>query len=113
MISGVLPLFWAISGSSLGGPKSRQGCSGLAPPAGSGAARLLTAWLRYRSYVVVGLQSSIPTIPECLRTRSFARSKQDENSFYDDRRRGMISSTNLTALTIVNSFSFYRNGGLI
>ncbi|KAJ8614707.1 hypothetical protein MRB53_036373 [Persea americana] len=71
MISGVLPLFWAISGSSLGGPKSRQGCSGLAPPAGSG------------------------------------------NSFYDDRRRGMISSTNLTALTIVNSFSFYRNGGLI
>ncbi|CAN6446158.1 unnamed protein product [Victoria cruziana] len=28
-------------------------------------------------------------------------------------RRGMISSTNLTALTIVNSFSLYRNGGLI
>lgn len=27
--------------------------------------------------------------------------------------KGMISSTNLTALTIVNSFSLYRNGGLI
>ncbi|ERN16299.1 hypothetical protein AMTR_s00063p00206020 [Amborella trichopoda] len=27
--------------------------------------------------------------------------------------RGMITSTNLIALTIVNSFSLYRNGGLI
>lgn len=26
------------------------------------AARLYTAWLRYRSYVVVGLKSSFPTI---------------------------------------------------
>lgn len=44
------------------------------------AARLYTAWLRYRSYVVVGLKTSIPTIQECLLSsaRSFARSKQDE-----------------------------------
>lgn len=35
------------------------------------------------------------------------------NSFYDDRHKGMISSTNLTALTIVNSFSLYQNRGLI
>ncbi|KAL2333538.1 hypothetical protein Fmac_014751 [Flemingia macrophylla] len=35
------------------------------------------------------------------------------NSFYDDRRKGMISSTNLTALTIVNPFSLYRNRDLI
>ncbi|KAL5798421.1 hypothetical protein ACOSQ2_003241 [Xanthoceras sorbifolium] len=41
------------------------------------AARLYTAWLRYRS---VGLKSRIPTIQECLLSsaRSFARSKQDE-----------------------------------
>lgn len=44
------------------------------------AARLYTAWLRYRSYVVVGLKTSIPTIQECLfsSARSFSRSKQDE-----------------------------------
>lgn len=41
------------------------------------AARLYTAWLRYRSYVVVGLKTSIPTIQECLFS-SAARSKQDE-----------------------------------
>ena len=41
------------------------------------AARLYTAWLCYRSYVVVGLKTSIPTIQECLLSsaRSFARSK--------------------------------------
>jgi hypothetical protein len=53
------------------------------------AARLYTAWLRYRSYVVmVGLKSSIPTIQECLLSsaRSFARSKQDEVALL--RRQG-------------------------
>ncbi|KAK9101011.1 hypothetical protein Scep_024441 [Stephania cephalantha] len=44
------------------------------------AARLFTAWLRYRS--LVGRNCSIPTIPECLlySARSFARSKQDEEA---------------------------------
>ena len=46
------------------------------------AARLYTAWLRYRSYsyIVVGLKSSLPTIPEWpfSSAGSFARSKQDE-----------------------------------
>jgi len=44
------------------------------------AARLYTAWLRYRFYVVVNLKGSIPAILECLfsSARSFARSKQDE-----------------------------------
>lgn len=50
------------------------------------AARLLTAWLRYRSHVVVGLKRSLPTIPECLQTLSFARSKQDEEVSH--RRQG-------------------------
>lgn len=52
------------------------------------AARLYTAWLRYRSYVMVGLKSSIPTIQECLLSsaRSFARSKQDEVALL--RRQG-------------------------
>ena len=46
------------------------------------AARLLTAWLRYRSIVVVGLKRSLPTIPSCLcySALSFARSKQDEEA---------------------------------
>ena len=41
------------------------------------AAHLYTAWLRYRSYVVVDLKSGIPAIPECFLSsaRSFARSK--------------------------------------
>lgn len=52
------------------------------------AARLYTAWFRYRSYVVVELKSSIPAIPECLlySARSFARSKQDEVALL--RRQG-------------------------
>lgn len=52
------------------------------------AARLYTAWLRYRSYVMVGLKSGIPTIQECLLSsaRSFARSKQDEVALL--RRQG-------------------------
>ena len=52
------------------------------------AARLYTAWLRYCSYVMVGLKSSIPTIQECLLSsaRSFARSKQDEVALL--RRQG-------------------------
>ncbi|CAD6238949.1 unnamed protein product [Miscanthus lutarioriparius] len=40
---------------------------------------------------------------------SFSKRKRG-HCFYDDRRKGMISSTNLTALTIVNSFSLYRDG---
>ncbi|GAA0175218.1 hypothetical protein LIER_28442 [Lithospermum erythrorhizon] len=53
-------------------------------------ARLSTAWLRYRSYVVVDLKSSIPAIPECLLSsaRSFARSKQDEVALL--RRQGSL-----------------------
>lgn len=52
------------------------------------AARLYTAWLRYRFYVVVDLKSSIPAIPECLLSsaRSFTRSKQDEVALL--RRQG-------------------------
>ena len=52
------------------------------------AARLYTAWLRYRSYVVIGLKSRIPTILLCLLSsaRSFARSKQDEVALL--RRQG-------------------------
>ena len=54
----------------------------------SWAARLYTAWLHYRSYVVVDLKSCIPAIPECLLSsaRSFARSKQDEGALL--RRQG-------------------------
>ncbi|KAJ0074672.1 hypothetical protein Patl1_37500 [Pistacia atlantica] len=59
------------------------------------AARLYTAWLRYRSYVVVDLQSSLPAIPECLLSsaRSFARSKQDEVALlFADKARSVTSS---------------------
>ncbi|KAK0594565.1 hypothetical protein LWI29_025661 [Acer saccharum] len=54
------------------------------------AARLYTAWLRYRS---VGLKSRIPTIQECLLSsaRSFARSKQDEVALL--RRQGSFRLT--------------------
>ncbi|GAA0169197.1 hypothetical protein LIER_23734 [Lithospermum erythrorhizon] len=59
-----------------------------------GAARLSTAWLRYRSYpipiIVVSLKRSLPTIPECSFSSagSFARSKQDEVALL--RRQGLL-----------------------
>lgn len=53
------------------------------------AARLYTAWLRYRSYVVIGLKSGIPAIQAYFSSaRSFARSKQDEGA--ELRRQGSL-----------------------
>lgn len=39
---------------------------------------------------MVGLTSSIPPIPECLQTRSFARSKQDESNRFVDKARSVL-----------------------
>ncbi|KAH0439080.1 hypothetical protein IEQ34_023306 [Dendrobium chrysotoxum] len=58
----VLTASFGVTGSSLPHKKKRA----ISWPFAIRTARLLTAWLRYRSVVVVGLSRSLPTIPECL-----------------------------------------------
>jgi len=53
------------------------------------AARLYTAWLRYRSYVVIGLKSGIPAIQAyffLVLEASPEASKTRERSFVDKAR---------------------------
>ena len=78
-----MDLWYLSSQFSSVAPKQNNQNRAISWPFAIRTARLLTAWLRYRSYVVgVGLQRSLPTIPECLcySASSFARSKQDEEA---------------------------------